>query len=121
MKSRFAGKVLLPAFLCAVATFLAGCKTSPSADWSSRIGKCTLDQAVAELGSPNKETKFSDGKLAAQWITLHGNDGYYMGGGPAYGGYDMGSGQYLGQNYQDHVLELTFGPDGKLLSVAKNY
>jgi len=34
----------------------------------------------------------------------------------------MGAGQTIPpQSYKDHVLELTFGPDGKLVSWAKNY
>jgi hypothetical protein len=33
----------------------------------------------------------------------------------------MGAGQTIAQSYKDHVLELTFGPDGKLVSWAKNY
>ena len=27
----------------------------------------------------------------------------------------------LVETYKDHVLELTFGPDGRLLSALKNY
>jgi hypothetical protein len=33
----------------------------------------------------------------------------------------MGAGRPIVQTYKDHVLELTFGPDGKLVSWAKNY
>jgi hypothetical protein len=121
MKAHLAAKLLTLALVCLGVPFFTGCQTTRSEDWNGRIGKCTLNQAVAELGTPNKETKFSDGKIAAQWITLHGSDDLSMGGGPAHGRQDMGYAPDMTQNYRDHVLELTFGPDGKLVSVAKNY
>jgi hypothetical protein len=121
MKAYLAAKVLLPAILFLAVAFIAGCKTTPAVDWNSRVGTCTFDQAVAELGQPDKQAKLSDGKIVMQWITLHGSNSFFMGGGSASGNYGMGAGQYVGQSYKDHVLELTFGTDGKLLSVAKNY
>ena len=121
MKARFAARVLPLAVLLLGLAILAGCETTRSEDWNSRVGKCTLDQAVAELGKPSKETKLSDGKVSAQWITLHGNNDLSMGGGPPHGRQGLSSEPDMAQDYKDHVLELTFGPDGKLLSVAKNY
>jgi hypothetical protein len=109
------------AVLLLTAAFIAGCKTTPSVDWNNRIGTCTFNQAVAELGSPDKQSKLSDGRTVDQWITLHGSNKFPMGGGYASGNDGMGAGQTIVQSYKDHVLELTFGPDGKLLSVAKNY
>jgi hypothetical protein len=120
MKSSLAARGLASAALLLALGFLAGCKT-PAVDWNSRIGGCTFSQAVAELGPPDKQAKMNDGKLVAQWITLHGSNGFFMGGSMAGGNYGMGAGQYVGQSYKDHVLELTFAPDGKLCSVAKNY
>jgi hypothetical protein len=90
-------------------------------DWDSRVGNYTFDQAVTELGQPSKQVKFDDGKFAVQWITLHGGDGLYVGGGYGSGNYGMGASQTMAQSYKDHVLELTFGPDNKLVSWAKNY
>ena len=76
---------------------------------------------MAEIGPPDKQAKLSDGKTVDQWITLHGDNGFFAGGGYANGTYGMGAGQPVVQTYKDHVLELTFGPDGKLVSAAKNY
>ena len=49
--------------------FFAGCATTKPIDWNSRIGSYTFDQAVSELGPPDKQAKLSDGKTVAQWIT----------------------------------------------------
>ena len=73
------------------------------------------------MGSPNTQTKLNDGREVAQWITLHGSNGLSMGGGFNNNNYGMGAGQNIAQSYKDHVLELTFGKDGKLVSWAKNY
>jgi hypothetical protein len=120
MKSNLAAKVLSLAVLSAAVAFIAGCKTT-QVDWNSRVGVYTFDQAVADLGPPNKQAKLSDGKTVDQWITLHGSNGFFGGAGYANGNYGMGAGQPIAQSYKDHVLELTFGPDGKLVSWAKNY
>jgi hypothetical protein len=109
------------AVLFLAVAFIAGCKTMPQVDWNSRVGAYTYNQAVADMGSPDRQGKLSDGKTVDQWITLHGSNGFFTGGGYGNGNYGMGSGQNLGQSYKDHVLELTFGPDGKLVSWAKNY
>ena len=94
--------------LLAILSFLfAGCKSTPKVDWNSRIGNYTYDQAVAELGPPDKTAKLSDGKTVADWIK-HSNGG----------GVSFGVGTSTG--YPDRVLRLTFGPDGKLLEFKKN-
>ena len=108
------------AILFLAVAFIAGCKTTPQVDWNNRVGSYTYNQALAELGSPEKQTKLSDGKTVDQWITLHGGSGLV--GGANAGGIDtMGPGQPVVQTYKDHVLELTFGTDGKLVSWARNY
>jgi hypothetical protein len=121
MKANLAAKAMSLAILFLAVAFMAGCKTPTSVDWNSRVGSYTFDQAVADYGSPGKQTKLSDGKTVDQWITLHGSNGLSMGGGFNNNNYGMGAGQTMAQSYKDHVLELTFGPDGKLVSWAKNY
>jgi len=120
MKTNVAVKVLSLAILFLAVVFIAGCKTTPQVDWNSRVGSYTYNQALAELGSPEKQTKLSDGKTVDQWITLHGSNGFSTGGG-FNNNNGMGSGPTFAQSYKDHVLELTFGTDGKLVSWAKNY
>jgi hypothetical protein len=120
MKINLAAGVLSLAVLLLAAVFIAGCKTPPQVDWNSRIGTCTPDQAVAELGLPDKQSKLSDGRIVDQWITLHGSN-RFSGGPAANGSFGLAAGQPVVQTYKDHVLELTFGADGKLVSAAKNY
>ena len=121
MKTNLASKIVSLAVLLLAAALIAGCKTTTAVNWNSRIGTCTFDQAVTQLGSPDKQSRLSDGRTAYQWITLHGSNGFSGGGAFASGGYGMGASQPIVQSYKNHVLELTFGADGKLLSVAKNY
>lgn len=53
------------------ALFVAGCATS-RVDWNSRIGGYTYDDAVEELGPPDKTTQLSDGSTVAEWLTRRG-------------------------------------------------
>ena len=120
MKANLAAKVLSLAILFLAAAFITSCRTTPQVDWHSRVGIYTYNQAVAEFGSPDKQTKLSDGKTVDQWITLHGST--CLVGGANAGGIDtIGGCQPVVQSFKDHVLELTFGPDGKLVSFSKNY
>ena len=96
--------------------FLAGC-ASTRIDWNSRIGNYTYDQAVLELGPPDKSAKLSDGSTVAEWLTRRGYPGS---GGMAYGyGYPYYHHYHEWYHYYepgspDYFLRLTFGPDGKL-------
>ncbi|HEY1716855.1 MAG TPA: hypothetical protein VGH42_01010 [Verrucomicrobiae bacterium] len=122
MKTNPAAKFSLFAILFVAASFIAGCATTPSVDWNSRVGTYTLDQAVTDLGPPDKQAKSSDGKSVVEWITYRSAatgfsaDMNYVNG-PA----GAGAAQSAGKNYSDRVLRLTFGPDGKLVSWWKNY
>ncbi len=100
----------------------AGCTSTPKVDWNSRVGNYTYDQAVTELGPPDKMAKLSDGTTVADWIKhSHGGGmsfgvgtGFYSGGGTA-----VGTGVGTSTGYPDRVLRLTFGPDGKLAEYKK--
>jgi hypothetical protein len=48
---------------------LAGCKSTPRIDWDSRVGHYTYDQAVLDLGPPDRETTLSDSSRVAEWVT----------------------------------------------------
>ncbi len=119
MKAKRAVQFLSLAVLTLAVMLVAGCKTT-EVDWNSRVGTYTYDQCVAELGLPDKQNKLSDGRTAYQWITLHGSRGF-----PGSGNY--GTGDVMGadhpyvQTYRDHVLELTFDANGKLISAIRNY
>ena len=94
---------------------LAGCAT-PKIDWSARVGNYTYDQAVTEMGPPDKCVKLTDGTIVADWLTQHAQTVV------AAEPYFAPPGTYLGPltpmrtetYYPAEYLRLTFGADGKL-------
>ena len=89
--------------------FLAGCATN-RVDWSSRIGKYTYDQAVEELGVPDRSATLTNGSTVAEWLRMRG---------ATYGSFSRFPGSRL-QTYDlnqmpDSYLRLVFGPDGRLV------
>jgi len=108
--------------LCAViaALFLvAGCATN-RIDWNARIGHYTFDQAVTELGPPDKQARLSDGRDVAEWVTRH-----YLNNTVAVGtgfyGYPGGVGyvQNVGPSTFETKLRLTFGTNNVLTAWSK--
>ncbi len=109
--------VLLTLGLC---VFLTGC-ASTKIDWNSRIGNYTYDQAVMELGPPDKYAKLTDGTVVAEWMTRRGYSGgsvgFMYGYGYPYRGYPyhLYPPYYLAEPPSpDYFIRLTFGPEGKL-------
>jgi len=94
--------------LCATALLLASCATN-RVDWNSRIGNYTFDQAVTELGPPDKQARLSDGKTVAEWVTRH-NSGSSVSFGTGFYGYpgSVGYMQSVGPNYYETKFRLTF-------------
>ena len=94
---------------------LAGCVTQ-KIDWSARVGNYTYDQAVMELGPPDKSAKLTDGTVVADWLTHHAQtivapEPYFAPPGCYFGPLTpMRTETYLPAQY----LRLTFGADGKL-------
>ena len=111
--------------LCLVLLSLVilGCKTTPKVDWDSRVGNYTYDQAVAELGVPDKTARLSDGKTIAEWIQPSRSGGFSFGVGTGmYGRHGgVGGSQTVGAGYSDRVLRLVFDPENKLASWSRNY
>ena len=106
-------------------TLITGCKSTPTINWNSRVGTYTYDQAVTDLGPPDKQAKLTDGKNVCEWIThRHGGTGlsvgtgFYSGGGG--GGTGVGVSQSVGSGYPDKILKLTFSADNKLVEWSKN-
>ncbi len=98
---------------------IAGCATQ-RIDWASRIGTYTFDNAVLELGPPDKQAKLQDGTVVAEWLTNRGGSYAY----PAYGygNYPYWYATPPTPTYvdsPDFYLRLTFGPDGKMQSWKK--
>lgn len=100
-----------------------GCKSTPKVDWESRIGHFTYDQAVTELGPPDKTATLSDGKKVVDWVQPGRGGGMSFGVGTGFstGGVGVGVGQSTGTRRSARVLRLTFGQDDKLVSFSKNY
>ncbi len=117
MKTPLSG---LAVWLCIVACFclmVAGCATT-RVDWAARIGHYTYEQAVTDLGPPDKQAKLADGSVVAEWLTNRGYVYSYATPGP------------YGPFYPDYVntytapsqfLRLTFGPNGQLTAWKKIY
>ena len=122
MQKNLATKFSLLTVVALVAAFIVGCQTTKPVDWNSRVGNYTFDQAVSELGPPDKQAKLSDGKTVAEWIThRNGGSGLSVGTGFYGGGVGVGMSHSVGQGYRDRVLNLTFDADNKLASWSKNY
>lgn len=102
--------------LALVALMLAGCVTTPKIDWPARVGSYTYDQAVLELGPPDKSATLSNGIVVAEWLTQHAQiirapEPYFLPPGCYFGPLTpMYSQTYFPAQY----LRLTFDADGKL-------
>ena len=109
------GVLLVSAFL------VAGCQTRTQTQWDSRVGVYTYDQAVQELGPPERSTKLADGSTVVEWITRRGYTKPAPSAGVMYGsGYPYGSGPLVANTYSPpSVVRLTFGPDHKLSTWKK--
>lgn len=101
---------------------LTGCATA-KVNWATRVGHFTLDQAILELGPPDKKAELTDGTVVADWLTRRGRSTYYTGVGGYYGGapytYGALAPAYWGTVSPDFYLRLTFGPDGRLTAWKK--
>ena len=114
-----AGKCRLAATL-GLLLIAGGCATH-RIDWAARVGNYTFDQAVGELGPPDKQATLQDKSVVAEWLTRRG----YVYRSPAYGYY----GSYYPPVYPTYVdsytpdsfLRLTFGPDGQLAAWKRLY
>ena len=95
---------------------LAGCATK--IDWQARVGHYTYDQALVELGPPDKSAKLSDGAIVANWLTQPSQTVYMAGGGTYYpnrGAWvGMAGGPVTAVTTPNYYLRLMFDPAGKL-------
>jgi len=81
MNKSFAVKIVW----LAAALFIAGCATH-RVDWDTRVGVYTYNQAVVELGPPDKQAKLTDGQTVAEWISRYSSGGSVGVGTGFYGG-----------------------------------
>lgn len=99
-----------------LAVVLAGCVTTPKIDWPARVGSYTYDQAVTELGPPDKAAKLSDGVTVAEWqvrpAQIIVTPGPYVA--PPFYYYGPFTPMYSTTRFPATYLRLTFAPDGRL-------
>lgn len=97
-----------------------GCQSTPKVDWNNRVGTFTYDQAVAELGVPDKSAELSDGSRVAEWITRRRGGSAISVGVGSYGrSTGVGVSQTVGTSGQPAGLRLTFDRDGRLTAWSK--
>jgi hypothetical protein len=99
--------------------FALGCSTTKKADWDSRVGSYTYDQAVIDLGPPDRVAEISDGFKVAEWYQGSGSSfSVGVGFGSVSGGGGHGTGVGVGQSVttgpKGKYLQLTFDKEGKL-------
>ncbi len=108
--------------LLAFVLVMAGCSTTQKVDWNSRVGYYTYDQAIVELGPPDKQARLSDGQTVAEWIVRRSSgSGVTIGTGFYGGGAGVGVSQSVSPNYSERSLKLIFDSDGRLSNWSKNY
>lgn len=109
--------------LCVAAAGLAaaGCASRPRVDWSTRVGTFTFDDAVREMGPPDRSADLSDGGRVAEWLTRRGDPGS-----SGFTARPIGPSRYRQWGSPgtvwvpatpatpDQFLRLTFGPDSRL-------
>ena len=89
--------------------WLTGCSTASKIDWNSRVGNFTHDQAVTEMGPPDKSASLTDGTVVSEWMTSRGFSRSTYLASPGFGVQRI-----EGTPSPDQYLRLTFDPSGKL-------
>ncbi len=106
----------LVACLC-VTSWLAGCATH-RVDWAARVGHYTYEQAVVDMGPPDKQAKLNDGTIVAEWLINRGYAYTYTSPNPYPLFYP---GPLTTYTAPSQFLRLTFDPDGQLTNWKKLY
>ena len=128
MPARFVRYLFQSVFIVLVVGWSGGCVTQPKIDWAPRVGAYTYDQAVIELGPPDKMATLSDESIVAEWLTRRGryygsSAGYGAYYGRPYGWYGPYPSYYAAPNYVDKspdtFVRLVFDPEGVLASFTE--
>ncbi len=94
-----------------------GCETYGKADWKSRVGHYSWDQAIEELGPPESEAKTSDGSRVASWVISRSRTYSTAVRGPMHWSW---SGQDVTTTAESHLL-LTFNAQSQLKAWKRIY
>jgi hypothetical protein len=122
MKMNSVVKCSLQAVLFFTVAFVTGCATAPPVDWNSRVGNYTYNQAVHELGPPNRQARLSNGSMVFKWF-LQPNGGNGFGAAMPNNGINngFGVGPNISPGFSGRYLQLTFDAKGVLTDWSKNY
>lgn len=94
---------------------LTGCQTN-KIDWSSRVGTYTFDDAVKEMGPPDKTATLTDGTQVCEWLIYRGETGGTI----VTSGYSgLFANSFPGS--PDAFIRLTFNPEKKLTEAKRIY
>ena len=97
-----------------------GCSSRPKVDWNARVGNYTFDQAVIDMGPPERSSQLSDGTTVAEWYT---GSSPRMSFGFGVGSYGSGGGMSVGQGVSTgghgRFLRLTFDAGNVLAAWGK--
>jgi len=104
------------ACLC-VALWLSGC-ASQRVDWAARVGHYTYEQAVTDMGPPDKQAKLADGTVVAEWLMDRGGTYAYSTPSP-YGPFYAGA--FNTYSTPSRFVRLTFGVDSQLAAWKRIY
>lgn len=85
--------------------------------WDERIGHFSLDQAIREMGPPDKMATTSDGFTVAEWLVA--GPAYYTTYGGGWGARHGGFGCTMVDAGPATVMRLTFDPAHTLASYRK--
>ncbi|MCL4176219.1 MAG: hypothetical protein KJ072_00505 [Verrucomicrobia bacterium] len=115
LKERSWRAAVMGAAVFGLVLLLAGCASTPKVDWDSRVGGYVFDQAVLDMGPPERSSELSDGTKVAEWFLKPGSTmsfgvgtGYYGRGG------GVGVGQSVSSGRSGQYLRLTFDAKGVL-------
>ena len=114
-------KLGIPSLLAVfMAALLTGCATH-RINWDGRIGNYSYDQAIVDMGPPDKMARLSDGKTVAEWITRYSSPGTVMVGGGG-GFYRHGGIGWVetSPTYFESQLRLTFTTNNVLAAWSRN-
>ena len=113
-----AGHVVRGTSLLAMACIVSiGCMGGLKKQWNPRVGGFTYDEAVKEMGPPDKKETTSDGVLVAEWVThrpqVYGSPAMGMGMGWGWRGRWGWAGTDI-HSTPERAMRLQFGPDKRL-------
>jgi hypothetical protein len=102
--------------IAGLVVLFTSCRSTPKIDWNSRIGHYTYDQAVAELGPPDKSAQLTDGRTVVEWVTGYRRGSSVNVGTGVFGGRGgVSVGQTVGGGTRAQVLRLTFDQENRLM------